>query len=333
VPDHFFECSNDCGKGSALCSNGKLGTCEVLDVPVRACSTGCGPGQQDCQAGAWGKCEYVAGPRSCTNDCSRYDGDGVQYCTGDAWGACSVPRREDPCQSACGGGKKLCENGQWTACDAPQPLPPRLHATVRDFTPSTNADFERPEIHGSVDDRGVLLPDLGADGLPVFASTGPSITISGPASFNTFYRDTPGVNLTTTKDLQLVASPTEPGLFVYENYNFFPIDGQLFGNYSGFSHNYHFTLMVATEFVYVGGETFTFSGDDDMWVFINRRLAIDLGGVHEIETASVDLDEDSPYLRITPGNRYALHFFFAERRTIASNFTIRTSIADVGSCP
>lgn len=243
-----------------------------------------------------------------------------------------MPRREDPCISACGSGKEICENGKWSTCDAPQPLPPRLTAVIRDFTPSTNRDFERPDVNSSVDDRNVVMPDLGADGTPVYALSGPSRTIAGPDSFDTFFHDTPNVNLTTTKYLQLTASPTVPGLFVYENNSFFPIDGELWGNYA-YGHNYHFTLMVSTEFVYVGGETFTFSGDDDMWVFVNRRLAIDLGGVHESETASIDLDEDSPYLRITPGNRYALHLFFAERRTISSNFTIRTSIADVGSCP
>ncbi len=333
VEDRFLGCSNACGQGLAFCSKGELGRCEVPDPGPQACATGCGPGQKTCHGGVWGNCEYVDGPRSCTNDCSIVDGDGVQYCNKDAWSPCAVPLRQEHCLSACGSGKKVCDNGQWSACDAPQPLPPRLHAIIRDFTPSTNSDFQRPDIHSTVDDRNVLLPDLGADGLPVFASTGATRTISGPMSFNTFYRDTPGVNLTTTKDLQLVASTTEPGLFVYTNNSFFPIDGELFGNYSHYAHNYHFTLMVATEFVYVGGETFTFSGDDDMWVFINRRLAIDLGGVHQTETASVDLDNESYNLRIVRGNRYSLHFFFAERRAVNSNFTIRTSIADIGSCP
>lgn len=333
VTDTRLPCSNTCGQGTALCSKGKPGTCEVPNAPVRTCTTGCGPGQQKCESGAWGKCAYAGGPRGCSNACTRYDGEGTQYCTGDSWSTCSVPRRVDSCLSACGSGNEVCENGAWTACDAPKPLPPRLTAIVRDFTPQTNSDFERPDISTSIDDRNAVLPDLGSDGLPVYAAAGATRTISGPESFNQFYRDTPGVNLTTTKYLQLVASPAVPGLFVYQNNSFFPIDGELFGNYSYFGHNYHFTLMVATEFVYVGGEKFTFSGDDDMWVFINRRLAIDLGGVHESETASIDLDADSPYLRINPGNRYALHLFFAERRTIDSNFTIRTSIADVGSCP
>ena len=123
-----------------------------------------------------------------------------------------------------------------------------------------------------------------------------------------------------------------PGLFVYENRAFFPIDGQLFGN-EGNRHNYHFTLEARTEFDYIGGEVFSFTGDDDMWVFINRRLAIDLGGLHTPLSANVALDEVAGELGLLVGNRYPLHFFFAERHTIESNFTIRTSIAESGDCP
>jgi len=281
----------------------------------------------------WGDCEFVAGPRACSNTCSRYAGDGSQSCVQGSWGPCVVPRREDPCTGVCGTGKLVCEDGQWSVCDAPQPLPPRLRAVIRDFTPQTNSDFERPDLLTDVDDRGVVLPDLGADGLPVFALSGPSLTISGPQSFATWYRDLPGINLKTTKDLGLVASQDEPGLYVYENRSFFPIDGELFGNYDNSGHNFHFTLMSSFEFLYRGGETFAFTGDDDIWVFINKKLAIDLGGVHQPETASVDLDQEALALNISPGNRYPIDLFFAERHTIFSNFIIRTSIADVGSCP
>ena len=332
APQHF-PCHDACGDGTALCSDNKMGTCEVPDPAPASCTTGCGPGQKTCHAGVWGNCEYVAGPRPCTATCSRFDGDGSQSCVNGSWGACLVARREDVCTSACGTGKLVCDQGQWYACDAPQPFPPRLHAVIHDFTPTTNSDFERADITSSIDDRGVLLPDLGADGLPVFASTGATRTISGPQSFNTWYRDVPGVNLKTTKDLQLVASPGNPNFYVYENANFFPIDGELFGNYDNSGHNFHFTLMINTEFVYVGGETFSFTGDDDLWVFINRKLAIDLGGVHEAETASLDLDQQASALNISRGNRYKLDLFFAERHTISSTFNIHTSIADVGSCP
>jgi fibro-slime domain-containing protein len=77
---------------------------------------------------------------------------------------------------------------------------------------------------------------------------------------------------------------------------------------------------------------FSFSGDDDMWVFINRQLAIDLGGLHQRASAEVALDDIAPQFGLTTGQSYPLHFFFAERHTLQSTFTLRTSIADAGSC-
>jgi len=216
-------------------------------------------------------------------------------------------------------------------CSAPQPLPPKLTGLIRDFK-IEHPDFERSDISGSVDDKGIVLDTLGPDDLPVYAHLGPTSTVTSPASFNQWYRDVPGVNLSTTTTLQLTTDPTEPGMFSYANTSFFPIDNQLFGN-EGLPHNYHFTMVVATSFKYVGGETFSFEGDDDMWVFINRKLAIDLGGVHVSELASISLDEEAWHLGIVPGNVYSLHFFFAERKTTMSDFTIHTTIADIGSCP
>ena len=173
--------------------------------------------------------------------------------------------------------------------------------------------------------------DLGIDGVPVYQGGTGTRTTSGPANFDRWYRDVPGVNERTEIDLPLTTEERS-GFFVYADTAFFPIDGKLLGN-EGRMHNYHFTLEAHSEFDYVGGERFSFTGDDDVWVFLNRRLAIDLGGVHESESANVDLDAAAEDLRIVRGNRYDIDLFFAERHTVGSNFTLRSSLALRSSCP
>ncbi len=179
-------------------------------------------------------------------------------------------------------------------------------------------------------DKGVVADTLGADDTPEYVGTPRTRTTSGAANFQTWYHDAP-VNLSSPLDLQLMASKDDPALFVYDNHAFFPIDEQLLGN-EGRHHNFHFTLQASTTFEYRGGEVFSFSGDDDMWVFINRHLAIDLGGLHSSLSAKVALDDFAGRVGLMRGGVYPLHFFFAERHTTESNFTLRTSIAEPGSC-
>jgi fibro-slime domain-containing protein len=129
-----------------------------------------------------------------------------------------------------------------------------------------------------------------------------------------------GVN--QSKEYPIVLEKQTNGTYKYQNNNFFPINGQLFGNYSN-NKNFHFTYELHTQFTYKGGETFIFSGDDDVWVYINGKKVIDLGGVHGSQTQNVNLDS----LGLTAGQSYDLDFFFAERHTTESNFTITTNIA------
>ena len=75
-----------------------------------------------------------------------------------------------------------------------------------------------------------------------------------------------------------------------------------------------------------GGETFQFTGDDDLWTFINGKLAIDLGGLHPARSASISLDERAAELGIEKGKTYPLDVFHAERHTNASNFRIDTTL-------
>jgi fibro-slime domain-containing protein len=195
---------------------------------------------------------------------------------------------------------------------------PTLAATARDFK------IEHPDFQYKLGtDKGIVTSELGMDGKPVYAGNPTTPTTTGKENFDQWFRDFDGVNMPLPVTITL--TPVGNGMYTYDNSAFFPIDGKGFGN-EGNSHNYHFTLELRTQFTYEGGEVFTFRGDDDLFTYINGKRVIDLGGVHQAETATVDLDAEASALGLEKGKKYPLAFFFAERHTTLSNFRIDTTI-------
>lgn len=181
-----------------------------------------------------------------------------------------------------------------------------------------------PDFGGDVTNlrRGLVRDTLGADGKPVLAASSRQGFIQSADSFREWYESTPSVNQPYA--LELYLAPND-GKFSFESHDFFPLDGDGFGNEAQ-AHNFSFTFELHTRFLYQGGEVFQFSGDDDLWVFVNGRLAIDLGGVHAAADQNLDLDEAAGRLGIEPGNEVALDFFQAERHATQSNFQIDTTL-------
>jgi fibro-slime domain-containing protein len=208
--------------------------------------------------------------------------------------------------------------------------------TFPDMEPCSNnsakvCDSKHDEQHPGCESTGqcIVAMTLGADGKPQYAGpAGGTETTTGPANFNAWFHDTSN---SMAAQVEMPLSPTGTGTYVYENMNFFPIDGQLFGNEStdgnGVSHNFNFTTEWHLVFTYQPGQTFRFHGDDDLWVFVDGKLVIDLGGIHNGHDATLQLDT----LGMAAGTDHLFEIFYCERHVTQSEIEIETTIQFTGS--
>ncbi|EGC35657.1 hypothetical protein DICPUDRAFT_78683 [Dictyostelium purpureum] len=229
------------------------------------------------------------------------------------------------------------------------PLEKNVVVTIRDLSPQTNPDFEIDNPNKVI--KGLVKEDLNEyDRSPLYCcgdDPAPNLSrnrfvIHNQTTFYSWFHNVKGENMEISKTLVFKRNITseDPRIYQFSSDNFFPIDNMGFespsyngpvkkGQYKdrfGFARNFHFCLELHASFFYIGGEVFNFKGDDDVWVFINNELVLDLGAPHDVigqnGQGSVQLDD----LGLKKSKSYNFDFFYCERHSTDSHIMIETSI-------
>jgi fibro-slime domain-containing protein len=330
-----FETGFDCGApGEAchatVCNDGVKERGEPCDDGNQVVGDGCTPFcevEPDCSQGA------------CRSRC----GDGIILPSDDEECDDGNTQDGDGCSADC-----RTEEGY--SCSLEQGALPevlQVPVTYRDFIAlpkggaTRHPDFQ--QFSGSNVTPGLVADTLSADGKPVYGGICDQAAPTGGAcpydqqlttaeSFDQWYRDAPDVNISKVTRLDLMRDPSD-GAYRIAQSRFFPWDGDPdswvargkedengghdFGFTSEVRHYFEYTLDPANP------QTLTFSGDDDVWVFINRKLAVDIGGLHSEQNRSLQLDAaQAAQLGLEQGKIYEIALFHAERHTGQSNFNL-----------